>query len=108
MDKHLLAENPMRLEHGGMAIIRTVAPIGIFEVLDGHLFFEAEKTEKAYRYYKHFSYFEEKYTLKLHYYGGFKEPAPTKDETLKMAAKHMDDAWHWFMSYMKWEDEQEH
>lgn len=105
MDKHLLADNPMRSEHGGLAIIRTVAPIGIFEIIEGHLFFDVEKTPKSYRHYKHYSYFEEKYTMKLHYYGGFNEPAPTADQALILANKHMDDAWHWYMNYMQWENE---
>lgn len=101
MDKHLLAYNPMRKESGGVCIIRTVAPIGLFEILYGHVFFDTQKENKAYTFYKHYSYFDEKFTVKLHYYGGFKEPTPTQEEALEMAIKHIDDAWYWYMAYLK-------
>lgn len=104
MDKHLLAENPMRPQDGGVCIIKTVAPIGIFEVHDGHLFFDTGKDKMLYR---HFTFHKEEFTLSMHYYGGWKGAPPAEEEAVKQAMKDMDNAWHWYMAYMKWEDERE-
>jgi hypothetical protein len=103
MDKHLLADNPMRPSEGGLCIIKTVVPIGIFEVHEGHVFFDSGKYKMGYR---HYTFFEEKYTLSLHYYGGWKQDPPDETEAERQAMNDMDNAWHWFMAYMKWEDEQ--
>jgi hypothetical protein len=92
MDKHLLAENPMRASQGGLAIIRTVQPISIYEVIEGHV--NVKGISKRYEYN------EEEYTLRCHHY--FSTDIDTVDET--EVYKFMDDAWFWFMAYMKWED----
>ncbi|MBX9851030.1 MAG: hypothetical protein K2X86_04645 [Cytophagaceae bacterium] len=98
MDKHLLAENPMRASEGGLAIIRTSQPVAIFEVIDmeeagGSISVEG-KIIKSY-YYQN-----EHWVLKTHYY--FTHDIDTTDES--EVYKFMDDAWFWFMAYLKWED----
>lgn len=95
----------MRAHEGGLCILKTVAPIGIFEVTEGHVFFDTGKDKMLYR---HYDFKGEEYTLSLHYYGGWKGIPPTEQDEEKQAMNDMDNAWHWFMAYMKWEDEQEH
>lgn len=102
MDKFLLAENPMRSPKGGLCIIKTVLPIGIFQVFEDHLFFDTGKYRALYR---HYVYKNEQYTLRLHYYGGFGKETPSEEEVIERAFSDMDNAWHWFKSYMKFEDE---
>ena len=94
MDKHLLAENPMRSQEGGLCIIRTVDPISIWEVIEGHV-----KSKKT--YHKHFNHNGEFYTIEcFHYF-------TTNEDGLldKNVYKYMDDAWRWFKAYMQWEDD---
>lgn len=99
MDEHLLAENPMRPEKGGLCIIRTRQPVSIYEVLEGHV--------DAKGLHNHFTYLnsegkKEQYTLRAHQF--FSTDVDTVDKMVVF--KFMDDAWRWFTAYMKWEDEQ--
>ena len=104
MQKFLLAKNPMRDLKGGLAIIKTTAPIGMFEVLEGHNFFDTGNTRLLYR---HYTYQDEEYTLTVHYYGGWKGSKPKQEEAVKQAFSDMDEAWLWFVKYMKLEDNKE-
>jgi len=91
----------MRPHDGGQCIVRTTPPIGLFEIIEGHPEFDSD-----WFLAKHYQYNDELYTLRLHYYGGYKEKkAPSEEEALKMASKDMDKAWHWFAAYMQWEDD---
>ena len=99
MDKHLLAENPMRSPEGGLCIVRTVQPIAIYEVVEGWK--ELNIPHKNYTY-RNSDGLEEHYTLAAHHF--FSTDIDTVDESIVF--KFMDDAWHWYMAYMKWEDEQ--
>lgn len=99
MDKHLLAENPMRASEGGLAIVRTVQPVAIFEVIEGHQ--ECKDIHKAYSF-KNSDGLIEEYTLRAHHY--FSTDIDTIEES--EVYKFMDDAWYWYMAYMKWEDKQ--
>lgn len=97
MDLHLLAENPMRARDGGLAIIRTKQPISIYEVIEGHV-----DMTGIYKMYSHWSNRKrEDYTLRVHHF--FSTDIDTARE--ETAIKFMDDAWRWFVAYMKWEDE---
>jgi hypothetical protein len=96
MDKHLLAENPMS-DNGNLAIVRTIQPVSIYEVIVGH--------HKLKGIHKHYTYVNldgvpEDYTLRAHHY--FTTDIDTVHES--EVFKFMDDAWHWYMAYMKWED----
>lgn len=92
----------MRPHDGGLCIVRTTPPIGLFEVIEDHLEFDPE-----WFLAKHYTYEKEKFTLKLHYYGGYREnKTPSPEEAYKMASKDMDKAWNWFKAYMEWEDKQ--
>jgi hypothetical protein len=98
MDKHLLADNPMRALEGGLAIIRTVQPVSIYEVIEGWK--ELNSIHKNYTYHNSDG-IEEYYTLRAHHY--FTTDIDTTDEA--EVYKFMDDAWYWFIAYLKWEDE---
>lgn len=133
MDKHLLAENPMRSSEGGLCIIRTIQPVSMYEVIEGHSIDHKSKTGQYYQYQdrggtmtleewnndgrydigldigilKHYFYKNsdgetEHYTLRCHHY--FSTDIDTVAES--KVFKFMDDAWHWFMAYIKWQDEQ--
>lgn len=96
MDKHLLAENPMRPHEGGLCIIRTVKPIAIFEVHEDHV--------NTGKYQKHYTFEDEDFTFSMHHY--FVEGILSVEEaSIQNMYKHMDDAWYWFKAYMQWEDE---
>lgn len=99
MDQHLLAENPMRGPKGGLAIIRTTQPVSIYEVYEGH---EIMKGIWKHYHYKNSEGEIEKYTFRTHHF--FSTDIDTATE--EVAIKFMDEAWHWFMAYMKWEDNQ--
>ena len=95
MDKHLLSENPMS-DNGDLAIVRTVQPISIYQVLEGH---HDLKLSKKYRFVNSDGEVEN-YTLAVHHY--FSTDVDTTDES--EIYKFMDDAWHWYKAYMQWED----
>lgn len=97
MDKHLLAENPMS-GNGNLAIVRTIQPVSIYEVIEGAK--DCKGIYKAYTY-ENPNGVDEDYTLRAHHY--FTTDIDTVDEL--EVFKFMDDAWHWFVAYMKWEDE---
>lgn len=90
----------MRHEKGGLCIIRTRQPIGMYEVLEGHV--------DAKGLHNHFTYTnsegkDEQYTLRTHHF--FSTDVDTVDKMIVF--KFMDDAWRWFAAYIKLEDEQQ-
>lgn len=101
MDKHLLAENPMRAPEGGLCIIRTVQPISIYQIEIGWVSFLGEKAplHKIYSYINSDGE-KEKYTLRAHHF--FSTDIDTVNEDI--VYKFMDDAWYWFKAYLEWED----
>ena len=100
MDKHLLAENPMRSPEGGLCIIRTVQPISIYEVYEGHIKFGIGSIYKQYTYVGSTGERED-FALRAHHF--FSTDIDTVDESI--VYKFMDDAWFWYMAVLKYEDE---
>lgn len=98
MDKFLLAMNEMS-GNDDVVIVRAVQPVSHYQVVDGHV--------GSRQIHKHFTYKnsegeKELYTLVVTHY--FTTDIDTTDES--EVYKFMDDAWHWYMAYLKWEDEQ--
>lgn len=98
MDKFLLAENPMAGH--ALAIVHMLQPVSIITVHEGHL---ATKFP-----YKHYTFTnadggQEQHTLSL--YHCFTNLVATDEDNDKMIAKLLRDAWHWYMAYLNWEDE---
>lgn len=96
MDRFYLAENPRT--NAGVAIIHMIEPITIILVLDGFT--------NGNSYYKHFTFinsygFAEEYTLAIHHY--FTTDFNEENHESK-AFKIINKAWHWYKSYLEWED----
>lgn len=94
MDKHLLAKNPMRSPKGGLCIIRTVIPIAIFEIKEGH---RSNKEHRQLFSCKNRKGILEPYTLELFHYFATDEANPTP----KNVQKYMKDAIFWYKAYIK-------
>lgn len=99
MDKFILAENPMR-EGGTLAIVHLLPPISILVVDEGHI-----ATKWAHRHYTYTKSDEgqEQYTLSL--YHCFVTTMDGEEQNL-IIEKLLKQAWHWYMAYMTWEDQQ--
>lgn len=101
MDRFLLAENPMNTSGGATVIVHTIEPKAMIQVHNGH-------DPIDFGYSKQYSFKNtdgdiEQYTLRLFHY--FTEDF-NEDNHKPAAYKIMDKAWHWYMAYLKWEDEQ--
>lgn len=96
MDKHLLAENPMRSPEGGLCIIRTIQPVSIYQVHEGDLQFHF-KLHKLY-FYVNSDGDREEYTFTCEHF--FSTDIDTADSMI--VYKFMDDAWYWFLGYLKY------
>lgn len=100
MDKHLLAENPIRSPKGGLCVVRTVKPISIFEIIHGHV--EANKPFKYYTYVGDLG-IREQYTLVINFM--FAEGVASSEELeSEYMTKYLDDAAHWYNAYLRFED----
>lgn len=103
MDRFLLAENPMNSDGQPIAIIHTITPIAIIALyLD-----EAPKGDsKLYRAFEHHPSGSEKeiWTLKIHHLFTTNMAALDEVESEKMIDKLLTRAWHWYKSYLEWED----
>lgn len=99
MDKFLLAENPMR-EGGALAIIHTQQPISIILVEEGHA---PSKYPHNHYIYTNSDQLQELYTLSL--YHCFATSFDGENNAV-MTDKLFKQAWHWYMAYMAWEDQQ--
>lgn len=85
-------------DNGNLAIVRTIQPVSIFEIVEGY--------QELKGIYKHYTYLnsdgvQEYYTLRAHHYFSTDIDTPDHNEVFKF----MDDAWHWYTAYMQWEDE---
>jgi hypothetical protein len=98
MDKHLLAENPMRSPKGGLCIIRIFQPISIYEVIEGHV--KASGIVKEY-YYNGLNGETEHFTLRYHHYFTIDIDTINESKVLKF----MDDAWHWYAACLRWKEQ---
>lgn len=96
MDRFLLAENPMNARCKSLAVIHTIDPVAIIEVLEGHKRFDSGH----YRHFIHNSV--EPYTFRLHFQ--FSKSLADGDAQAKEVSQLFDRAWRWYRSYMEWED----
>lgn len=96
MDRFLLASNDMS-GNDNVALIHTIEPISIIQVHNGHI-----NTGKTYQYYG--IHESETYTLTIHHMFTTELHAKQEDKD-KQVNKLLDRAWHWYKSYMEWEDE---
>ena len=97
MDRFYLAENPRT--NSGVAIVHMLEPVAIILVLEGH-------TDNCNEYNKKYKYINsdkvtEEYTLSIHHY--FTTDMNADNHSAK-AFKIIDKAWHWYKSYLEWED----
>lgn len=103
MHKFVLAENPRAPATGGLWIIHLIEPFCIIEaVTDG----EKIHTKKAI-YRNEFRYINsdgviENWQLRIHHY--FTTDFNEEKQADELTKKIMEDAWHWFKSYLIWED----
>jgi len=95
MTRFMIADNHM-VAGTTSAIIHTVDPQAIIEILEGHQVCTSP--------YRHFTYQNDLYTLRVHYL--FTQEFDTEQHHI-IVTKFLTRAWHWFVAYMKWEDEQE-
>lgn len=93
MDKYLLAVNPMT-DNGDLAIVRTVQPVQIWQVLEG-------RRETKQRFTKTYAHKGEEFTLVLHHW--FSPDFDNQSDSVVW--KGMDDAYHWYRAYIDWADE---
>lgn len=87
------------LDNGQSAVIHTVDPVAIIECIEGH-----KRCKSPYRHYSFINIegIREHWTLRVHHL------MTTEFDSEKhhiITTKLLDRAWHWYMSYMKWEDE---
>lgn len=98
MDRFLLAENPRNLK-AGVAIIHTIDPVAIIGVIEGH--------HQRGQHFRHFSYGNEQFTLYIHHLFTTNMNAADDEQASIIADKLLKRAWHWYESYLEWEDQNE-
>lgn len=96
LTRFLIADNPM-VEGAPSAIIHTLEPQAILMIIEGH------QVLTDTRPYRHFQFNEEKYTFVVHHL--FTREFDSEQHHI-IVDKLCNRAWHWFMAYMQWEDEQ--
>ncbi|MDX1936370.1 MAG: hypothetical protein SFU21_04615 [Flavihumibacter sp.] len=98
MHKFVLGENPQAPDTGGLWITKLTDPVAIIEaVLVGEKIHSKKST--VYRTYK-YRYTDgvvEEWQLRLHF------TAPTANDQFVLKQL-LDDAWHWYLSYLIFED----
>lgn len=98
LNRFLLAEDPRSSLEGGTAIIHTIEPYSIIGVIHELV----EHTQP----YRHFIYNEEEsVTLYVHHMFTTNMAAADEVESDKMIDKLLNRAWHWYKSYLEWEDQ---
>lgn len=102
MDRFLLADNPMT--GNNTAIIHTVDPVAIIEVLQGHMQLQTG-THFAHYTFTNVDGLQEAYTFRLHHF--FTREFDSEQHGAQVA-RLFNKAWHWYMAYMNWEDQQPH
>ena len=95
LTRFLIADNPM-VEGAPSAIIHTVNPQAIIEIIEGHIHVSSP--------YSQFAYNDELYTFRVHHL--FTQEFDNEQHYL-IVDKLLNKAWHWYMAYMKWEDNQD-
>lgn len=100
----LIADNPM-VDGSPSAIIHTINPQAIILITEGKGFRLARQNEKR---FKNFSFvnsdgIEEWYVLSVHHL--FTTEFDSEQHHM-IVDKLLTRAWHWYKSYMEWEDEQ--
>lgn len=100
LNRFLLAEDP-RNDGGGLAIVHTIDPIGIIGLIPDHV--------QHSRPFRRFTYrnsdgVTEEWTLYVHHYFTTNMALLDDEEGNKAIDKLLTRAWHWYKSYMEWED----
>ncbi len=91
----------MNIDGESTLIIHTIEPKSMIQVQLGHL---SVKNPHFKHYFFRNAFGEvEHYTLSIYHY--FTEDF-NEDNHKPSADKLLDKAWHWYMAYLKWEDEQ--
>ncbi len=96
----MIADNPIRVHRGTEAIIHTQQPISIIIVDEGHV---ATKWPHRHFTFTNSDEEQEEYTLSL--FHCFTTSFDGEEHNV-MIDKLFRNAWHWYMSYMNWEDKQ--
>lgn len=101
MDRFLLAENPMNGDGEALAIIHTIDPVAIIEVLFA--------TSSKKKYQKTFVYINsdgdnEHWTLIVHHLFSTDMNGLGDEVAAEMINKLLNRAWHWYKTYLEWED----
>lgn len=94
MDRFLIADNPLS-GNGHEAIIHTVDPVAIIEVIAGHKHYPPGV------YYQHFQDGPEPFTLRLHH---FFTTELDSEQHAAVVGKLLSRAWHWYRSYLQFID----
>lgn len=107
MDKFLLAENPMRPDSPGLYIISAVAPRCLIKVICLN---DEEMVNDLSAIFDLFSYtssdgLPEKYQLLILDYYDHKDVEDVPDNQVADYRTMLRKAWHWYKSYLEWEDE---
>jgi hypothetical protein len=97
MDKFLLAENPMA--SNTLAIVHMLHPISILTVHEGHINTKYPHQQYTYR---NGDGIQEEYTLSLYHCFSTSFDGEVNSP---MVMKLFKDAWHWYMAYLNWEDQ---
>lgn len=103
MHKFILGENPQAPDSGGLWIIHLPDPKAIIEAVhDADKVHSKKATYSSNYQYVNSDGITENWQLRLYHY--FTTGIPTKIEGEALAQKMLFDAWHWFVAYLKWED----
>lgn len=104
MHKFILAENPQVPERGSLWIVHLLNPICIIEaVLDGEKIHTKKAIYKSDFQYKNSDGIVENWQLRVHHY--FTTDFDERKEAEFLCEKIMIEAWHWYESYLKWEED---
>ena len=98
MDRFLIADNPLS-GNGHRAIIQTIKPQAIIECVDGHI----DHTKP----HRHYSFTNaagetEPWTLSVSYLSATND----NEQQLLVIDKLLKRAWHWYVAYLQWEEEE--
>ena len=96
MTRFMIADNFM-VAGTSSAIIHTLNPQAIIEVIEGHKHYPAP--------YRHYQFNDELFTFRVHHL--FTKGFDSERHHI-ITTKLLNRAWHWFTAYMEWEDEQDH
>lgn len=92
LTRFLIADNPMA-EGSPSAIIHTIEPVAIIEVIEGH------KPQKT--FHEFFKFGNELFTFRIHHLFTTQFDG---DQHHLIAKKLFEKAWAWYVAYLNWED----